>query len=81
MKKINKINHKEIMNNILTDAEKKGWEVLKRWTADDGWLVGIDTEYVVLMKGNELINCQYHPFNKGLMKRQQCGGYAQWVAQ
>jgi len=39
-----KYNHKEIINNIITDLEQKGWEILKRWVKDDGWLVGRDNE-------------------------------------
>jgi len=78
MNKQNKINHIEIMDNILTDAKNKGWEVLKRWTAGDGW--GEDTEYVVLMKKDQLVLAHYHPFNQGLMKSQKGGGSGIWEA-
>tara|TARA_R110000744_G_scaffold256438_1_gene371912 strand:+ start:541 stop:819 length:279 start_codon:yes stop_codon:yes gene_type:complete len=91
MNKLNKINHIEIMDNILTDAKNKGWEVLKRWTAGNGW--GEDTEYVVLMKkverdrknknpglNDELVLAHYLPFNQGLMKSQKGGGSGIWEA-
>ena len=68
-----KYNHKEIINNIITDLEKKGWEILKRWVADDGWLVGRDTEYFVLMKDDRLVKTKYHYFNRGLMKKDNIG--------
>ncbi len=68
-----KYNHKEIINNIITDLEQKGWEILKRWVSDDGWLVGRDTEYFVLMKDDRLVKTQYHYFNRGLMQKDNIG--------
>ena len=66
------------MNDVLIDAEKKGWEVLKRWTDSDGW--GGTCEHVVLMKNNkEIVRAYYEPFNKGLMKKCEThGGSSLW---
>jgi len=70
-----KYNHKEIINNIITDLEQRGWEILKRWVADDGWLVGRDTEYFVLMKDDRLVKTHYHYFNRGLMEDDEYGSF------
>ena len=67
-----KYNHKEIINNIIIDLEKKGWEILKRWVADDGSFCR-DTEYFVLMKDDRLVQTQYHHFNRGLMQKDDWG--------
>ena len=68
-----KYNHKEIINNIITDLEKKGWEILKRWVADDGWLAGIDTEYFVLMKDDRLVKTKYCSFSRRLFQKDDWG--------
>lgn len=64
---------RQTMTGILVMAEAKGWEVLKRWTASDGW--GGKCEHVVLMRDDELVNA--HFMAGQLMKKLGCGS-ARW---
>lgn len=68
-----KLIDQENLDVILTDAESKGWEVLKRFESFDG--NGGTCEHVVLLKTEHQVvdYCKYNSFNKGLMKKCDVG--------
>ena len=81
---------REIMNALLHDALDKGWKILDRYTAPDGWMCGVNIEFVVLMKGRgttaEIASCYMHrsperELGGFFMRQNPSGGHYQWAAQ
>tara|TARA_Y100000114_G_scaffold128850_1_gene126043 strand:- start:838 stop:1101 length:264 start_codon:yes stop_codon:yes gene_type:complete len=72
------------MNELLADAAEKGWKVLDRYTAFDGWMMGNVCEFVVLRKGRgvsaELAHVHLSGWTKKahLMRQCESGGSASW---
>ena len=77
---------KEKMNELLADAESKGWKILSRYSCDDGWMTGNKIEYVVLMKGEGCLAKFAHVHlssgakNSHFMRQCESGGSGYWEA-